>query len=799
MVPLHHKAGMEKNSTKLTGWFSPVIIPIEFLPRAKIIHLDNWAKNSFLITLPGLLVASMLLWQSDESLQYQYVLFCFAAIVLAYAFHVALADWWLTRTDKLVNLARARRLVFFGRLGLSVSWALLFNIAIRTGGHSASIIIIGTEIALMASTVSVGPLTYGLAALIPLVIGALTSVGPGSPAFSPIVFISISVYGTYTFYSSFFLNRKMITETLTTIRLEQTNETIRILLRDFEESASDWLWEVDAAFNLKAISPRFAEVAQRDPATMAGPLIDVLRGEGPPDPGSIKDPLAPLLDQFAVLAPVRDLVVPIIVGGERRWWSLTGKPIFEGPNQRFAGYRGVGSDVTASHQAREQNAYLARHDALTGLANRVAFTTALERALSMGRGALLSLDLDAFKAVNDRFGHSMGDLVLSAVAHRIRGAIRDGDVAARLGGDEFAILLGADDQNEVLAVARRIVNLLGRSFKFDGITVEIGTSIGITLVQTVARSVRAGATAFDDETGIEMLIKQADLALYQAKADGRGTWRFFNDEMHRDVDRRRHLQRDLRNAIGAGVLAVRFQPVVGLARRDMTAVEAVLHWPQQAANQMEPSDLFAVGEQIGMANIIAELMLNESLACGRVLPSTIRVGLDIVPSLLLDRAKIANLIDILAKSGVKSDRLEFEITEAALINGGDKCLEHLRQLRSFGCRTAIDHFGLGATSLAKLHEIPFNRLKIHGNFAARAEVDPRAVSMLRAMIDMAHALGLLVTADGVINEAQVSLLSDLGCDEAQGPFFAPPLPIAEILTFPALKIARFVPRSQHLG
>jgi EAL domain-containing protein (putative c-di-GMP-specific phosphodiesterase class I) len=273
----------------------------------------------------------------------------------------------------------------------------------------------------------------------------------------------------------------------------------------------------------------------------------------------------------------------------------------------------------------------------------------------------------------------------------------------------------------------------------------------------------------------------------------------FNEDMHRAVDRRRHLQRDLGNAVSAGAVAVRFQPVIGLAHRDMVAVESVPHWPQQSANEVAPSDLFAVAEQSGLAGIIAELMLNESLACGRILPSAIRIGLDLAPSLLLDRAKMASFIDIIAKSGVKPERLEFEITEAVLIDGGEKCLDHLRQLRSFGCRTAIDHFGLGATSLARLHEVPFNRLKIHGDFTARAEADPRSVSMLRAMIDMAHALGLVVTADGVVNEAQISLLSELGCDEAQGPFFAQPMPLAEILTFPALKIARLVPRTQHSG
>ncbi|GAA5265757.1 hypothetical protein ACOSOMT5_P2184 [Acidiphilium sp. MT5] len=797
--PKDESAGPQGRRRFAAGLIGRIEIPAEFSARAKIIHLDNWAKNSFMTAIPGGAIAFILLLQCVAPLQHSLDIFCFASIVVGYTIYIGVGDWWLNNADQPADLARARQLMFATRFGLSTAWAIFFNVVVRAGGDHATIIVVGTEIALISATMIVGPLTFGLAALWPLVIGAVMSVGPGAPVESSMITGAMLVYGLYTFYAFGFLSRKMIIETLTTIRLEQTNETIRILLRDFEESASDWLWETDSAFNLASVSPRFAEVAQRDPEKMVGPLIDVLRGDGPPEPGSTEDPLAPLLDQFAQLAPLRDLVIPIVIGGERRWWLLTGKPILEGPNQRFVGYRGVGSDVTDSHQAREQNAYLARHDVLTGLANRVAFTDALEQAMTAKRGALLSLDLDAFKAVNDRFGHSTGDLVLSAVAHRIRGAIRDGDLAARLGGDEFAILLDTDDDNEVRAVAKRIVNILGRSFKFEDITVEIGTSIGITLVQTALKSVRSQAAVTDHGAAIETLIRQADLALYQAKADGRGTWRFFNEDMHRDVDRRRHLQRDLGNAVSAGAVAVRFQPVIGLAHRDMVAVEAMPHWPQQSANEVAPSDLFAVAEQSGLAGIIAEMMMNESLACGRILPSAIRIGLDLAPSLLLDRAKIANLIDIIAKSGIKPERLEFEITEAALVDGGDRCLDHLRQLRSFGCRTAIDHFGLGATSLARLHEVPFNRLKIHGDFAARAETDPRSVSMLRAMIDMAHALGLVVTADGVVNEAQVSLLSDLGCDEAQGPFFAQPMPLAEILTFPALKIARLVPRTQHSG
>ena len=771
----------------------------ENLARAQIIHLDNWARQSFLIAPAGTFIALALLVQCVAPLDHPFDILFFGSVVVAYAASVGISHWWLEASNRAPKLALARRLVFISRVMLAASWAIFLNLVIRSGGHDAAIMTVGVEIALISTTVIIGPMTFGFSAWLLLTLGAIGSVTIDSPASSAPVMIGLVIYSLYTLYSLMFFNRKMIAETLTTIRLEQTNETIRILLRDFEESASDWLWETDSAFNLASVSPRFAEVAQRDPEKMVGTLIDVLRGDGPPEPGSTEDPLAPLLDQFAQLAPLRDLVIPIVIGGERRWWLLTGKPILEGPNQRFVGYRGVGSDVTDSHQAREQNAYLARHDVLTGLANRVAFTDVLEQAMNARRGALLSLDLDAFKAVNDRFGHSTGDLVLSAVAHRIRGAIRDGDLAARLGGDEFAILLDTDDENEVRAVAKRIVNILGRSFKFEDITVEIGTSIGITLVQTALKAVRTQAGAIDHGAAIETLIRQADLALYQAKADGRGTWRFFNEDMHRDVDRRRHLQRDLGNAVSAGAIAVRFQPVIGLAHRDLTAVEAMPHWPQQSANLVAPADLFAVAEQSGLAGIIAELMLNESLACGRILPSAIRIGLDLAPSLLLDRAKMANFIEIIAKSGVKAERLEFEITEAVLIDGGEKCLDHLRQLRSFGCRTAIDHFGLGATSLARLHEVPFNRLKIHGDFTARAEADPRSVSMLRAMIDMAHALGLVVTADGVVNEAQISLLSELGCDEAQGPFFAQPMPLAEILTFPALKIARLVPRTQHSG
>ena len=784
--------------------FCRVQIPPEVLPRAKAIHLDNWAKNSFVITLPGVLVAVILLLQCPNPLQHPIELLCFALVVVSYAAQASIADWWLHKGERFEAIDLARKLMMGARLAVSVSWMLLLNIVIRSGGPDVAIIVIGVEVALISATMMVGPLTFGAVALLPLVIGALMTVGPGSPISSPEIIGIVLAYGAYTFYAFMFLNHKMIFETLTTIRLEQTNETIRILLRDFEESASDWLWEVDAAFNLKAVSLRFAEVADRDRAAMIGPLIKLLRGSGPGEPGGTGDPLAALLDHFAHLTPFRDLVLPIRIGDARRWWSLTGKPIFEGNNQRFVGYRGVGADVTASHQAREQNAYLARHDALTGLANRVAFATAVERALDSEGGALLSLDLDAFKAVNDRFGHAMGDRVLVSVANRLRGAIRDGDVAARLGGDEFAILLRTNEEAEVLVVARRVVDVLGRPFKFDGITVEIGTSVGIAMVPAASSVALEDTRRLEADSQTETLIKQADLALYQAKAAGRGTWRFFDDAMHSHLDRRRHLQREVGEAISADGYAVWFQPVVGLVHGEMTAVEAVLHWPAVSTDEHGTAELIGVAEQIGMAGILVDRMLNAALDCGRALPSAVRISIDLPQSLLLDGSKITDLLDQLLSSGIKPERFEFEVTEAALADGSRKCLDRLRQLQNAGCRTAIDHFGLGMASLTRLHEMPFSRLKIHRDFVARTELDPQAVPMLRAMIDMAHALGLVVTADGVTNDAQLLLLTELGCDEAQGPFFAQPMPLAEIFTFPALKIARLVPpnavvRSQQQG
>ena len=744
-------------------------IPDQYVDSVRMRHLDSWARQSFVMVPAGVLVALALVFQQPHALEHGLFLLCLGALVFAYGANLVIAQRWLSSPDQLATMGSTRRWLFIARLTLGIFWAIYLNLVMRSGAPHVATLIVGVEVALVASTVIGGPMTYAFAVWWPLTLGTLASVAYHSPAGSLPIVVCVVIYTLYTLYSILSLNARMIERTLTMLRLEHTNETIRILLRDFEESASDWLWETDAQLCLKHVSPRFAEVAHRPLESMQGKLIDVLFGSAASDSVASQ---ARFLACLEARLPMRDIVVPVQVGPERRWWSLTGKPIFDGPNGDFSGYRGVGSDVTASHQSREHIAFLATHDMLTGLANRVEFNAAVATMLAglknSAGAALLTLDLDAFKAVNDVYGHSMGDRVLRAVAHRMRATIRDRDVVARLGGDEFSLLLDTGDEAEVAAVAERIIDRVARPFKFDGVTIEIGTSVGIAIAP------RDGATP-------EELYKNSDSALYRAKAAGRGTWRIFDPRLDRNLRDDPTLQRELRDAVANGGLVVEFQPIIALRSRRVVGVEALVGWHHPERGPIPSETFIAIAEQNGLIGAIGTFVLSEAIDLVRQLPDGCRVCVNISPVQLRDARLVRDVASLLDDAEIDPSSIEFEITESSMLENDGRSHENLRALRLLGCRTALDDFGAGYSSLAKLYDIPFDRLKIGRRFIADLESDAANGSVVRAIIDLAHALDLDVTAEGVSNDVQADLLNEYGCDEAQGPEFFVPLSKEQLL------------------
>jgi diguanylate cyclase (GGDEF)-like protein len=590
---------------------------------------------------------------------------------------------------------------------------------------------------------------------------------------SPAFVISLSGYTALVFFTMVFLNRKMLERSVNEINLAKTGETIRILLRDFEENASDWLWETNTEGEIKHVSPRFAEVARQPPSAIQGDLLAFMAGGDHtlrrvrPAEGDVFEPLR---RRMIARKPFRDMVMPVNMGGERRWWSMTGKPV-QDSSGRFIGYRGVGSDVTAVHRSRERIAYLARHDSLTDLANRTEFNNVLTLLLSESAqpsAALLCLDLDQFKAVNDSYGHGLGDSVLRAVAHRIRGAIRDRDVAARLGGDEFSIVLPSDDEFEATAIADRIIDRVSRPYKFDGVTVEIGVTIGIALAP------RDGKTP-------ETLYRNADLALYRAKDAGRGTWRLFDPTMDRQLQDRRGLQRDIKSALRNDQLFVEFQPVIELATRSVVGLEALVRWKHPDRDIISPGDFIEIAERSGLIGAITAFVLSEAAALVAQLPSFVTVAVNLSPLHLREAWLVDQVSEIIRHAGVAPDRIEFEVTETAVLETEGRTIDNLHRLRALGCRIAIDDFGTGYSSLATLSRFPFDRLKIDRSFINDLENNAADAPIVKAIIDLSQTMGLRVTAEGVETERQAAILTRYQCDDIQGFLYSPPVRKAEVL------------------
>jgi diguanylate cyclase (GGDEF)-like protein len=432
------------------------------------------------------------------------------------------------------------------------------------------------------------------------------------------------------------------------------------------------------------------------------------------------------------------------------------------------------TDVTARKHAERRVEHMARHDALTALANRVLFRERLETALARcaergAHAAVLCLDLDQFKAVNDTLGHSMGDALLKEVASRIVAEVRARDVVARLGGDEFAILLtGVAEPEAAAALAGRLVETLGRPFMLDGQLINVGASIGIVL---------APADGLDPD----LLMKNADLALYKAKGDGRGTFRFFERAMDREVQNRRALELDLREALNAGEFELYFQPLLDLARDRIVSFEALLRWRHPVRGMISPAHFIPVAEDTGLIVPLGEWVLRQACAEAAGWPDEMRVSVNVSAVQFRQRNLVQLVMSALAGSGLEPERLELEITESVLMQESEASVRILHQLRSLGVRIAMDDFGTGYSSLSYLRRFPFDKIKIDRAFVRELSRNPESTAIVRAIVSLGRSLGISTTAEGVETQEQLDIVRAEGCTEVQGYLLSEPKPAREAL------------------
>ena len=423
--------------------------------------------------------------------------------------------------------------------------------------------------------------------------------------------------------------------------------------------------------------------------------------------------------------------------------------------------------MSAGIAERERRiSHLAFHDTLTGLPNRTFFREQLEqglaRAARAGRQlAVLCLDLDGFKGVNDTLGHPVGDALLRIVGGLLLEAVSDG-VVSRLGGDEFAIIIASDDASRPGALAQDIIDRLRAPMRADGHQIATGVSIGIAMGPA-------------DGGDADALLKNADLALYRAKQDGRATFRFFEPALDAAARARRQIELDLREALATGQFLLHFQPIYDLARERIGCFESLVRWEHPTRGLVAPIEFIPVAEETGLIVALGEWVLHEACRQARQWPEHVRVAVNVSPLQFRNSGFAAIVLQALARSGLQPNRLEIEITESVFLDGEEPTVAMLHKLRGLGVRVALDDFGTGYSSLSYLRSFPFDKIKIDKSFVDAVASDAGAVAIVRAIVDLARALDMETTAEGVEDDGQLSTLRGQGCSSIQGYLFSRPV------------------------
>jgi diguanylate cyclase (GGDEF)-like protein/PAS domain S-box-containing protein len=446
--------------------------------------------------------------------------------------------------------------------------------------------------------------------------------------------------------------------------------------------------------------------------------------------------------------------------------------VIEQPRQE-GGWVSTLEDITEWQKAQAKISHMARHDALTNLPNRRLFRERLEDALRRvardEKVAVFCLDLDRFKEVNDTLGHPVGDELLKQVARRLSECVREGDTVARLGGDEFAVVQVGGDLRvaETSALANRLIEVISSPYTVHDHQSVIGATVGISV-------------APDDGDGPDQLLKNADMALYRAKGDGRGSYRFFEAGMDARAQARRLLELDLRTAMSTGEFEVHYQPLLDIKTNNIICFEALLRWNHPQRGLVLPLEFISLAEETGLIVPIGDWVLRTACIDAARWPDDIHVAVNISPAQFKNRNLVASVSAALSAAGLSANRLELEITESVLLQDTEATLATLHNFRALGLRISMDDFGTGYSSLSYLRSFPFDKIKIDRSFVSELAVRGDSMAIVRAVTGLGRSLGISTTAEGVETSEQLALLRSEGCNEVQGYLFSAAQPAAEV-------------------
>jgi len=626
-----------------------------------------------------------------------------------------------------------------------------------------AMLIVGTA-ALMASA----PLTTLIFAGIAGLAACVSFAVKGDPGFA----VATLVFAFLVIAGGLQTARTYLSAQIAQVGAAEKDEVVSLLLREFQENEADWLWQLDTKRRVRSVSPRFAFALGRDPKEVEGlSLVRLIAGSSWEE-GNFEGSLHELADHLKARQSFSNLLVRVEMEEGRRWWELSGTPIHDEMG-KFSGFRGVGSDVTEKRESSEKIAYLARYDTLTGLPNRLMLTEALGEALRYSeqwktRCAFLMIDLDRFKAVNDSLGHQVGDQLLAQVSDRLKAVMAKGEQCGRLGGDEFAVVIrDASDKGRAASLAQEIIATLSDPYRVNDKTLYIGASVG-------------SAVGPRDGDTVEMLLRNADLALYRAKEEGRGAHCNYMPSLHADAEERRSLETALRHALGNGELELHYQPVVNAISEDIVSFEALMRWNSADHGSVSPGKFIPLAEDTRLIVPIGAWALREACAEAANWPGHVKVAVNVSGEQLGEPDFCGSVVRALAYSGLPAHRLEIEVTESVFLKDGRTARQVLEEIMALGCSVALDDFGTGYSSLGYLRTLRFSTIKVDRSFVQGATQESReSLAIIRAVVAMAQSLEMSTTAEGVETAEQAVMVREMGCTKIQGYYFGRPMPAAE--------------------
>ena len=536
-----------------------------------------------------------------------------------------------------------------------------------------------------------------------------------------------------------------------------------LLLRDYEASGLGWFWSSDADGKITYVSNCIAERMGRDRAELLGQPIQSLFILERDDDDHLERTL-PLI--FSARKTFSDLQVRSALDKDEVWWSISGRPQLTADGT-FLGYRGNGNDITATRQNQKDASRLAQYDSLTGLANRHRMGKRLSATLTAYQSAkrccaIMMLDLDRFKAVNDTLGHPAGDELLKQVAQRLQRVVTDKSCEiARLGGDEFQIMFpDLDDRGRLGEIAKTVITMLSQPYQIEGSRCVIGASVGI-------------AIAPYDGIDADELVRSADLALYASKGGGRGQFRFYSSDLHVEAERRRQIEEDLRDALGSDQMRVVYQPIVDTKTNKVVTLEAFTRWEHPELGNVPPSVFIPIAEEANLIGQLGNWILKQACIDAAQWPGGIRVAVNVSAAQFANAGFSTLVAQALAQSELSPERLELELTESIFLGDKAQTEEMFVQLKMLGVRLALDDFGTGYSSLSYLQHAPFDKIKIDKTFIHEITVEGnRNRAIIASIVSLAEALDMDTTAEGIEAHDELEAMRQLKVKQIQGFIYA---------------------------